>query len=203
MADGRRHRLVAQAELGAAVKVVSGQHRPPSLPVTFAPVVPAFKMFRHQRFLHVFGQQFVSGPLPGPRRPHCCVGILGETVCSVAAVMPGSVVSMVTIHLVGRVDVIMALNFILVHVRPISIGLHVWGGVTADKVGTGRVGLTWVTTTRMVLDQVGHAPSVAVHVHLPVETVHGRGAGVQRAVVGVGRAAVVQTGLAGVGRAVL
>lgn len=173
MADGRRHRLVAQAELRAAVEVVSGQHRPPSLLVTFAPVVPAFKMLRHQRFLHVFGQQFVSGPLPGPRRPHCCVGILGETVCSVAAVMPGCVVSVVTVHLVGRVDVVMALDFVLVHVRSVSIRLHVRGGVTTDEVAAGRVGLTWVAATRMVLDQVGHASGVAIHVHLPVETVHG------------------------------
>lgn len=56
VADGRWHGLVAQAELRAAVKVVSAQHRPSSLPVTFAPVVPAFQMFRHQSFLHVFGQ---------------------------------------------------------------------------------------------------------------------------------------------------
>lgn len=199
MADGRRHSLVAQAELGAAVKVVSGQHRPSSLPVTLAPVVPAFEVFRHQSFLHVFGQKFVSGPLPGPWRPHSGVGVLREAVCSVAAVMPESVVSMVTIHLIGRVDVVMAFDFILIHVRSVSIGLHVWARVTAHEVGAGSVGLARVTTTRMVLDQVGHASSVSVHVQLPVEAVHGGGARVQSTVVGVGGTAVIQTGLAGVG----
>lgn len=173
MADGCRHGLVAQAELRAAVKVIRGEHGPSSLPVALAPVVPALQMFRHQSFLHVLGQQFVSGPLSGPRRPHCCVGILGETVCSVAAVVPESVVSVVTIHLVGRVDVVMAFNFALIHVGSVSIGLHVRAGVTTDKVGTGPIGLTWVTTTGMVLDQVGHASSVSVNVHLPVEAVHG------------------------------
>lgn len=173
MADGRRHGLVAQAELRAAVEVVSGQHRPSSLPVTFAPVVPAFQMFCHQSFLHVFGQQFISGPLPGAWRPHCCIWILGETVCSVAAVMPESVVSIVTIQLVGRVDVVMAFNFILIHVCSVSIGLHVRAGVTTDKVGAGCIRLTWVAATRMVLDQVGHASSVSIHIQLPVEAVHG------------------------------
>lgn len=203
MADGCRHGLVAQADLRAAVEVVSAQQGPPSLPVTFAPVVPAFQVLRHQSFLHVFGQQFVSRPLPGPGRPHCGVGILREAVRSVAAVVHESVVSMVTIHLVGRVDVVMALDFILIHVRSVGVGLHVRAGVTTDEVGAGCVGLARVAAARMVLDQVGHASGVSVHVQLPVEAVHGGGAGVQGAVVGVAGATVLQTGLAGVGRAVL
>lgn len=80
---------------------------------------------------------------------------------------------MVTIHLVGRVDVVMAFNFILIHVRSVSIGLHVRAGVPTDEVATGCVGLTWVATTRMVLDQVGHASSVSIHIQLPVGAVHG------------------------------
>ena len=87
--------------------------------------------------------------------------------------MAESFVSMVTGHLVGRVDVVMAFNFILIHVCSVSIGLHVRAGVTSDKVGTGRIGLTWVAATRMVLDQVGHASSVSIHVQLPVEPLHG------------------------------
>lgn len=114
-----------------------------------------------------------------------------------------SVVSMVTIHLVGRVDVVMAFNFTLIHVRSVSIGLHVRAGVTANEVATGCIGLTWVAATRMVLDQVGHASGVSIHIQLPVEAVHGWGAGVQCAVVGVGGTTVLQTGLAGVGWAVL
>lgn len=55
----------------------------------------------------------------------------------------------------------------------------------------------------MVLDQVGHAPSISIHFHLPVETMHGGGARVQCTVVGVGCPTVLQTGLTGVGGAVL
>lgn len=206
MAEGCRHGLVAQAELGAAVVVVSSQHPPSSLPGDPAPVVPALQMLRHQGLMYVLGQQLISGPLSGPWRPHRRIGILGQTICLVAAVVPESVVSMVAVHLVGRVDVVVALHFVLIHVGTVWVRLHLQAGVAGDVVGTGWIvcwGLAWITTARMVLHQVGHAPGVSVHFHLPVETVHGWGSGVQRAVLGVGRSAVFQTGLAGVGRAVL
>ena len=116
MAEGRGHGLVAQAELGAAVVVVPSQHPPSSLPGAPASVVPALQMLRHQGLMYVLGQQLVSGPLPGPRRPHRRIGILGQTICLVAAVVPESVVSMVAVHLVGRVDVVVALHFVLIHV---------------------------------------------------------------------------------------
>lgn len=176
MTEGHWHGLVAQAELRAAVKVISSQHAPPSLPVALASVVPAFQMLRHQRLLHVLGQQLISGPLTAPWWPHCRVGILGKAICPVAAVMPESVVSMIPIHLVGRVDVVVAFNVILIHVGSVGVRLNVRAGVAADIVGTGRIvcwGLACITTTRMVLDQVRHTPSISVNFHLPVETMHG------------------------------
>lgn len=139
MTEGRWHGLVAQAELRAAVKVIPGQHPPPSLPVTPASVVPAFQVLRHQGLLHVLGQQLISWPLSAPRRPHCCVGILGKTICSVTAVMPESVVSMIPIYLVGRVDVVVALYFVFIHVGTVSVRLHVRAGVAGDVVGTGCI----------------------------------------------------------------
>lgn len=139
MAEGRWHGLVAQAELRAIVKVISSHNPPPSFPVALAPVVPALKVFRHQCLLHVLGQQLISGPLSAPRRPHCCVGILRETVCPVAAVMPESVMSVIPIYLVGGVDVVVAFDFILIHVGSVSVRLHVRAGVATDIVGTGRI----------------------------------------------------------------
>lgn len=139
MAEGHWHGLVAQAELRAAVELISSQHPPPSLPVALASVVPAFQMLRHQGLVHVLCQQLISGPLTAPRRPHCCVGILGKTICPVAAVMPESVMSVIPIHLVGRVDVVVAFNFILIHVGSVSVRLHVRAGVAADIVGTRRI----------------------------------------------------------------
>lgn len=150
MTEGGWHGQVAQAELGAAVIVVARQHAPPSLPVALAPVVPAFQVLRHQRLVHVFGQQLVSGPFSAARGPHCRVGVLGKTVCPVAAVLPESVVSVVAVHLVGRVDVVVALHFILIHVGSVVVRLHVRTGVAADVEGTGCIvcrGLTRVTTT--------------------------------------------------------
>lgn len=135
MAECRWHGLVAQTELGAAVKVISSQHAPPSLDL--ASVVPAFQMLRHQGLLHVLGQQLISGPLSVPRRPHSRVGILGKTICPPTAVIPESVVSVIPIHLVGRVDVVVALHFVLIHVGTVSVRLHVRAGVPVDVVGTG------------------------------------------------------------------
>lgn len=139
MAEGCWHSLVAQAELRATVEVISSQHPPPSLPVAPASVVPAFQVLRYQGLLHVLGQQLISGPLSVPRRPHCCVGILGKSICPVTAVMPESVMSVIPIYLVGRVDVVVAFYFILVHVGTVSVRLHVRAGVAGDVVGTGCI----------------------------------------------------------------
>jgi len=205
VAEGCRHGLVAQAELRAVVKVRSGHQSSPSLSVTSAPVVPASQMFCHQGLLHVFGQELVSGPLSAPRWSHCGVRILRKTIRPITAVMPEPVMSMVAINLVGWVHIVVAFNFILIHVGTISIRLHVRTGVAGDIVGTGRIvcwGLAWIITTRMVLDQVGHASSITVHFHFPVKTMHGWGTRVQCIVVGISCPTVVQTGLAGVGGAV-
>ncbi len=139
MAEGRWHGLIAEAELGAAVKVISGQHAPPSVPVAPAAVVPAFQMLGHQGLLHVLGQELVSRPLSAPRRPHRRVGILGKPISAVAAVVPESVMSVIPINLVRRVDVVVAFHFILIHVGTVSVRLHVRAGVAGDVVGTGCI----------------------------------------------------------------
>lgn len=206
MAEGRWHGLVSQAELRAAVTVIRSQHPSPSLPVAPAAVVPPFQMLRHQGLLHVLGQQLISGPLPVPWWSHCSIGILGKTICPVTAVVPVSVMSMIAIHLVGRVDIVVALHFIFVHIGTISVRLHVRTGVSGYIVGTGCIvcrGLTYITTTRMVLHQVRHTPSISIHFHLPVETMHGGVSGVQCTVLGVGSTTVLQAGLTGVGGTIL
>lgn len=206
MAEGGGHGQVAQADLRAAVVVVAGRHPSAAVPVALAAVIPALKVLRHQGLVYVLGQQLVPGPLSAPRRSHGGVGVLREAIGPVAAVLPEPVVSVVAVHLVGRVDVVVALHFALVHVSSVVVRLHVWTRVAAHVVAAGRVvrrRLARVSAARVVLDQVRHAPRVAENLHLPVKALHGGGARVQRAVVGVRRTAVIQAGLAGVGRAVL
>lgn len=53
--------------------------------------------------------------------------------------MPESVVAMISVHLIGRVDIVVALNIILIHISTISIRLHVRAGVAGDIVGTGCI----------------------------------------------------------------
>lgn len=53
--------------------------------------------------------------------------------------MPESVMSMKPIHLIGRVDIVVAFDVTLIHVGTVSIRLHVWAGVARDIVGTGCV----------------------------------------------------------------
>lgn len=166
MAELGRHGQVAQADLRAAVVVVAGRHPSAAVPVALAAVVPALQVLRHQRFVHVFGQQLVPGPLSAPRRPHGGVGVLREAVGPVAAVLPEPVVSVVAVHLVGRVDVVVALHVALIHVGPVVVRLHVRARVASDVVAAGRV--VRRRLARVVLDQVGHAPRVAKHLHLPV-----------------------------------
>lgn len=137
MAKGCWHGLVAQAELGATVEVVCGQY--PLSPFSVAPVsvVPASQMFCYQSLVHVLCQQLISGPLSAPWGPHCCVGILGKTICSVTAVMPESVMSVIPIYLVGRIDIVVSFNITFKHIGTISVRLHVGAGVTSNVVGTG------------------------------------------------------------------
>lgn len=139
MAKGSWHGLVAQTELRAAVKVISSQHPPPSFSVAPVSVVPASQMLGHHCLVHVLSQQLISGPLSASRRPHCCVRILGKTICSVTAVMPESVMSVIPIHLVGRIDIVVAFDFILIHIGTISVRLYVRTGVASNVVGSGCI----------------------------------------------------------------
>lgn len=53
--------------------------------------------------------------------------------------MPESVMSMIPIYLVRRIDVVVTFYFILVHIGTVSVRLHVWAGIAGDIVGTGCI----------------------------------------------------------------
>lgn len=136
MAEGCWHGLVTETELRAVVKVINP---PPSLPVAPVAVVPASQMLRHHGLMHVLGQKFIPGAFSVSRRSHRCIGILGESIRTVAAVVSESVVSVEPIHLVGRVDVVVAFHFILIHISTVGVMIHVGAGVVVDVVGTWSV----------------------------------------------------------------
>lgn len=202
MAEGGWHGLVSKAELRAIIVVIPSQTST-CLYVAPTAVVPASQVLSHQSLLHVLLQGLVAGPLSGPGQSHGGVWVLSKAVRSITTIGPVVLVSVIIVYLVGRVDIVVALHLILIHVSTVGVGLHVWTGVACHIVSSRcivRWGLVQITTANMILDQIRHTACVSIDLHPPVQLMVA-GSRVQGAVVGV--AWVVQAGLTGEGGAVL
>lgn len=164
--------MVPEAVLGSPVIIVAAQQAPgPMLTIPCVAVVPPSEVLYHQSFLHAFSQQLIPGPLLAPRRPHCSIGILRQTVHPFHPVMSIAAVPMVTVAIVRRIDIVMPFQFAFVHVGTIGVWLIVRGGVSRDIIGSGPiVGMRGVviSTAVAVGHQIGHAARISIDFHLAV-----------------------------------
>lgn len=135
------------------------------------------------------------------RRSQCGVKVIGNSVHLVRTVLTVTIVAVVSCLWVGvgRVDIIVSLHLVFIHVDSVGVRLRLdVGGVACDVIGGGggpRLRLVGVAAS-VRLGQVGHAASVGVHVSSVAAT--------GSVPVGVvARSAVLHAGLAGVGGAVV
>lgn len=165
MAVGCRHSLIAQALLGASVVVVC------RLFVRGVALVPASQVFCHQSLLDVLANLLVAAGRWAvvPRRSQCGIWVLRHPVHFVVTVVTVRFVAGVSCWgwVVGRIDVIVPLHLIVVHVDSIRVRLWIcvaW--VARDVIGSrGGSGPRLVgIATSVWLSQVGHAACVGVHV---------------------------------------
>lgn len=198
MAVGCRHSLIAQALLGASVIVVVVC----GLFVRSVAMVPASQVFSHQGLLDVLGDLLVaSGHRTVPGWPQRGVWVLRHAVYLIIAVVTVHVMAGISCWggVVGRIDVVVSLHLIVVHVG--AIGVRLWlcvAGVACDVVGccSGSGPRLVGVAAGVRLSQVGHAACVGIHV-FPV-------AAASSAAVGVCTGdAVLHAGLARVGGAVV
>lgn len=166
MAVGCRHGLIAQALLRASVVVVVVC----CLFVCSVAMVPAFQVLSHQSLLDVLADLLVAaGQRTVPGWPQCGVGVLGHAIHLVVTVVAVHVVAVISCRgwVVGRVDVIVSLHLIVVHVG--SIRVRLWfrvAGIACDVVGRRGGSGPWLVgvAASVWLSQVGHAARVGVHV---------------------------------------
>lgn len=165
MTVGSRHGLVAQALLGASVVVIviSG------LFVCSVALVPASQVFSHQSLMDVLADLFVAPDWTVPGWPHCGIQVRRHAIYLGVIIMTMYVVAVISClsWVVGRIDVIVSLHLVVVHVG--SIGISIWlcvAGISCDIVGCcGGSGSRLVGVAAGVwLSQIGHAACVGIHV---------------------------------------
>lgn len=200
VALGGRHGLIAQAVLRASVVVVVSVRRLLLLLLCVA-LVPASQMFCHDGFLEVLdGLLVAAGDLAIPGRAQSGVRVLRHAVHLVVPVVTVHFVAVISwlCWVVRRIDGVVSLHLVVVHVHSVSVRLWFWvAGITRHIVGRGGgSGSRLVGLAIVRLSQVGHATRVGVHVF----SVAAASSAPVRVVAGD---AVLHAGLAGVGGAVV
>lgn len=165
MAVGCRHSLIAQVLLGASVVVVC------RLFVRGVALVPASQVFCHQSLLDVLANLLVAAGRCAvvPRRSQRGVRVLRHPIHLVVTVVTVRFVAGISCRgwVVGRIDAVVPLHLIVIHVD--SIGVRLWvciariaGDVIGSRGGSGPRLVGVATSVR--LSQVGHAAGVGIHV---------------------------------------
>lgn len=194
---GSRHGLIAQALLGTSVVVIVIC----GLFVCSVALVPASQVFSHQSLLDVLTDMFVAPGWTVPWRPQCGVQVLCHAVYLVIIVVSLYIVAVISClsWVVGRIDIIVSLHLIVVHVG--SIGVRLWfcvAGISCDTVscccgsGARLVGVA----AGVRLSQIRHAACVGIHV-FSVAAACSRSVGV------VAGDSVLHTGMACVGGTII
>lgn len=102
-------------------------------------MVPASQVFSHQSLLDVLGDVLIApGHLAVPGWPHCCVWVLRHAVYLVSAVVYVHVMVVISWGgMVGRIDVIVSLHLVVVHVDSIGVRLRLCvTGIACDVIGS-------------------------------------------------------------------